>query len=506
MIGVRSVEQVRSAEEAAFAQVPEGALMQRAAHALAITCAHLLDEARGAVVGARVVLLVGSGNNGGDALWAGARLAARGCRVDAVLLSDRAHEEGLSALHRSGGRALRWTGSDSDRRLIDDAELVLDGILGIGGTGGLRPGAADVAAQVASAGAIVVAVDVPSGVSAETGLVEGAAIDADITVTFGAVKPGLLLAPGRFLAGTIDLVDIGLDFPDDPTAVVLDGVDVDAWVPEPVDAEYKYSRGVVGISAGSSAYPGACLLVTAGARHANTGMVRFLDRGDGTSSMVLSHFPDVVVDGSPPADQGRATAWGCGSGFPGDDTDTLTVSAVLEADVPVVLDAGALAVVAETDSVRALIRDRSAEGLPTVLTPHDGEFARLAPGVLADSAGRLDAAIRASADLQAVVVLKGAGTVIAHPTGWAAIDREGTADLGTAGSGDVLMGLVAGLLAGAWARGQRSPREVGECVAAAVWLHGRAGRIAARRGPVTALDVAATIPEAVRAARFGEVS
>ena len=144
MIAVRSVAQVRSAEERAFRDVPEGALMQRAAHALSVSCARLITDATGRVVGSRVVLLVGSGNNGGDALWAGALLAARGCRVDAVCLSDRVHAEGAAALRRAGGHLLGWTGAeDAGRSLIVDADIIVDGILGIGGSGGLRPDAAD---------------------------------------------------------------------------------------------------------------------------------------------------------------------------------------------------------------------------------------------------------------------------------------------------------------------------------------------------------------------------
>ena len=143
MIPVHGVAQVRAAEEEAFRLVPEGALMQRAARALSVSCARLLDRRPPAgVVGARVVLLVGSGNNGGDALWAGAMLAERGCRVDALCLSDRVHAEGSRALRRAGGRLLhRWQEGDAAVvSLIEAADLVVDGILGIGGAGGLQAG------------------------------------------------------------------------------------------------------------------------------------------------------------------------------------------------------------------------------------------------------------------------------------------------------------------------------------------------------------------------------
>jgi hydroxyethylthiazole kinase-like uncharacterized protein yjeF len=503
MIELFSVSDVRAAEESAFRVVPEGTLMQRAAHALAVSCANLLGDVAGGVVGTHVIVLVGPGNNGGDALWAGAMLAARGARVDAVRLSPRVHEAGADALRDRGGRFHSWPAEhETVRDLVADADLVIDGILGIGGRGALRPEAAELAAIVGQSGCVVVAVDVPSGVDADTGEVAGAAIDADVTVTFGAVKPGLVLAPGLLRSGVVQLVDIGLDFVDEPAAVVLEAQDAAAWLLEPAEDAYKYRRGVVGVAAGSTQYPGAALLVTSAARHANVGMVRFLERGDGNARCVVDHFPDIVIDGSPPADQVRATAWACGSGFPGEAADEPAVLAVLAAGVPVVLDAGALTLVAESEPVRARIALRAQEGLVTVLTPHEGEFERLSPGLLAASSGRLDAARRAAAQFGAVVVLKGPGTVIANAHGDAFVDLEGTAALGTAGSGDVLTGLVGAVLASAWADGHRDMSSLTEATAAAVWVHGRAGRLAP--APATATDIAAAVPAAVRAARFGE--
>ncbi len=201
-----SVETVRAAERELMARLPEGALMQRAAAGLAVACAELL----GRVYGSRVVLLVGSGDNGGDALYAGARLARRGAGVVAVLLSpDRAHQGGLGALRAAGGRV-----SDDASRDIARADLVVDGIVGIGGRGGLRPEAARLA-RAAWESAPVVAVDLPSGVDADSGEVRGEAVRADATVTFGAYKPGLLIDPARERAGALRLVDIGLTLPGD---------------------------------------------------------------------------------------------------------------------------------------------------------------------------------------------------------------------------------------------------------------------------------------------------
>lgn len=503
MIPVHSVAQVRAAEEEAYRLLPDGALMQHAARALSLTCSRLLAEGTGRIAGSRVVLLVGSGSNGGDALWAGAMLAARGCRVDAACVSDRRHVEGARALQRAGGRLHRWqSGDDSVVSIIAAADIVVDGILGIGGAGGLRPEAAALVSAVESSEAIVVAVDLPSGVDADTGAVAGVAVSADVTVTFGALKPGLLVAPGRYHCGAVQLVDIGLEFAEGPVAAVLEALDVAEWVPEPAEDAYKYRRGVVGVCAGSRPYPGAALLVTGAARSSNVGMVRYLDRADGNAAVVVGHYPDVVVDGQPPAAQERATGWACGSGFVGDAADAAAVRAVLEARVPVVLDAGALSVVADSADVRATIADRAARGLPTVLTPHDGEFERLRPGMLA-SLGRLDAARDAAAALHATIVLKGPGTVVVGQEGTAFVDTEGTADLSTAGSGDVLAGVVAAVLATAWSDGRRDAAELTAATAAAVWLHGRAGRTAAITAPVTATDIVGAVPAAIRAARSG---
>ncbi|WP_024755436.1 NAD(P)H-hydrate epimerase, partial [Streptomyces exfoliatus] len=194
-------ETVRAAEAELKARLPEGALMQRAAAGLAAACSGLLPR----VYGARVVLLVGSGDNGGDALYAGARLARRGAGVTAVLLGARAHEGGLAVLRAAGGRI-----ADDPFEALAVADLVLDGITGIGGQGGLRPDAVPVARAARGSDAIVVAVDLPSGVDADTGEVTGEALRADATVTFGAYKPGLLVDPAREYAGALRLVDIGL--------------------------------------------------------------------------------------------------------------------------------------------------------------------------------------------------------------------------------------------------------------------------------------------------------
>ena len=242
MLHAHTVEQVRTAEAALMARVPQGALMQRAAAGLAVAIVDFL----GSAYGRRVLLLVGSGDNGGDALWAGAMLARRGVQVEAWLLSDQAHAEGRAALQRAGGRVV----TAPTRR----PEVVVDGIVGIGGRGGLRDNAAN--ALKLLHGVPVVAVDTPSGVGVDTGEVGGDHVEAALTVTFGTHKVCHLVDPAAQACGAVHLVDIGLELPE-PELEALQPEDVAALLPRPTAAAQKYTRGVVGVRAGSAQYPGA---------------------------------------------------------------------------------------------------------------------------------------------------------------------------------------------------------------------------------------------------------
>ncbi|MEU3956570.1 NAD(P)H-hydrate dehydratase [Streptomyces achromogenes] len=471
-----SVETVRAAERALMARLPEGALMQRAAAGLAAACAGLL----GRVSGSRVVLLVGSGDNGGDALYAGARLARRGAGVTAVLLApERTHAAGLAALRRAGGRTVT---ADRGEEAIARARLVVDGIVGIGGKGGLRPDAARLAEAVARSGAAVVAVDLPSGVDADTGEVRGAALRADLTVTFGAYKPGLLVDPAREYAGVVRFVGIGIEPPTaDAVLQALQHADVARLLPTPQAESDKYRRGVVGIAAGSARYPGAAVLAVSGALRGGAGAVRYVGpAGDA----VLARFPETLVSDAGPAKAGRVQAWVTG---PGAGDDAATVIEVLAADVPVLLDADGLRL-ADRDTVRG----RTA---PTLMTPHAGEAAALL-GVRREEveAARLGAVRELAARYRATVLLKGSTTLVAGPGGGPVrVNPTGTPWLATAGSGDVLSGLAGSLLAAGL-----DPLDAGS---AAAYLHGLAGRFAAQGAPVGAHDVAARIPEAWRNVR-----
>ena len=498
---VYDVAAVRAAEEAVMATLPEGALMERAATGLTDACATLMRDLGMRLAGARVVLLIGSGNNGGDALYAGAQLARRGARAEAVLLGERTHAGGLEAFVGAGGTLVSSDGID---KAIVRADLVIDGILGIGGRGALRDEAARCARLAVDSGALVIAVDVPSGVDADTGAVadRDAAIDADATVTFGCLKPGLLLAPGRDRAGAILLVDIGLDSALPRSALhALDPLDLAEAVPEPGPDDYKYSRGVVGIAAGSPRYRGAAFMSTGSARHGNAGMVHVLDRGDGLAQALVDEFWDVVISSAAPAAVPRTTAWVVGPGLGLDEEAQQVLCDVLAVGAPVVVDADALRLLRGARPLAAL----SARRHPTVLTPHEGEFAALGYSVgEGSSEDRLGSTRQAARDLGAIVVLKGGGTVIASPSGLAYVDTWSTPDLGTAGSGDVLSGLMGALLAGAAARDEVDDDPAAAIAAAAIGLHGLAGRLASQGGrPVTAPDIIAAIPDAIALVRRG---
>ncbi|MFF2509624.1 NAD(P)H-hydrate dehydratase [Streptomyces sp. NPDC058086] len=470
-----SVETVRAAERELMARLAEGALMQRAAAGLAAACADLL----GRVYGSRVVLLVGSGDNGGDALYAGARLARRGAGVTAVLLApERTHGAGLAALRRAGGTV---AGSGAAEELILRADLVVDGIVGIGGKGGLRPEAVPLAEYAADSRAAVVAVDLPSGIEADTGEVRGTAVRADLTVTFGTHKPGLLIDPGREYAGSVRLVDIGLELPEEAELEALQHADVAARLPVPGAESDKYRRGVLGIAAGSARYPGAAVLAVSGALRGGAGAVRYVGPA---ADAVISRFPETLVSDQGPERAGRVQAWVVGPGV-GDDASA--VAQVLGADVPVLVDADGLRL-----ADRSAVRARTA---PTLMTPHAGEAAALL-GVSRESVegARLASARELALRYGATVLLKGSTTLVADPAGGAVrVNPTGTGWLATAGSGDVLSGLAGSLLAAGL-----SALDAGSVGA---YLHGLAGRLAADGAPLGAHDVAAAIPEAWRDVR-----
>ncbi|MFJ4963085.1 NAD(P)H-hydrate dehydratase [Streptomyces sp. NPDC088729] len=477
-----SVETVRAAEAALMQRLPDGALMRRAAAGLATACGDLLRR-NGRVYGSRVLLLVGGGDNGGDALYAGARLARRGAGVRALLLSpEKAHPGGLAALLAAGGRVV--DGPDG----LGVLDLVVDGITGIGGRGGLREEAAAAVRAVTRSRTPVLAVDLPSGVEADTGEVRGEAVRADATVTFGTYKPGLLVDPAAELAGALRLVDIGLgpELPEPPDLEALQYADVAALLPVPGAESDKYRRGVVGVVAGSERYPGAAVLAVAGALHGGAGAVRYVGPG---ADAVIARFPETLVHAGPPSKAGRVQSWVAGPGLGDGPGAQEAVADVLAADVPVLVDADGLRFLEP-----ARVRTRTA---PTVLTPHAGEAAALL-GVSREEVenGRLAAVRELAARYRATVLLKGSTTLVAEARDTPVrVNPTGTSWLATAGSGDVLSGLTGSLLAAGLA-----PRDAASVGA---YLHGLAARHGSDGAPVSAQDVAAGIPAAWRDVRAG---
>lgn len=440
-----TVAQVRAAEATLMRDLPEGALMQHAAAGLARAILDFL----GGGYGRRVLLLVGSGDNGGDALYAGALLRRRGVLVDALLLGSSHHQAGLTALLAAGGRV-----ADTIEGLSPD--VVVDGIVGIGGRPGLRPYAA--AAVAALAGIPVVAVDVPSGVDVDSGELDGPHVRADLTVTFGTHKVAHLVDPAAGACGAVDLVDLGLELP--PSDVeAFQPADVTALLPRPDANAQKYTRGVVGIRAGSDTYPGAALLCVAGASCGLAGMVRYV--GHAADAVRLAH-PEVVGEG-------RVQAWVVGPG--GGEGAHAALSAALADHVPIVVDADALA------------RVDGPLGVPAVLTPHAGELAAML-GVPRDEieARPLEHARLAAQRFDAVVLLKGRHTLVARPDGRVRVTTTGLPWLATAGAGDVLAGLIGALLA--------TGLEPWDAAAVGSWVHGAAATEASGGGPIVAGDVA----------------
>jgi ADP-dependent NAD(P)H-hydrate dehydratase / NAD(P)H-hydrate epimerase len=446
--------------------------------------------------GSRIVVVAGPGNNGGDGFVAARLLAERGAHVEVMLLGDIGRLKGDAA-----GAAKKWTGpvAAAAPRALAGAEVVIDALFGAGLD---RPveGVARALIEAINAGkAPVYAVDLPSGISGTTGAELGVAVKAAHTITFFRKKPGHLLLPGRHHCGTIAVADIGIP------ATVLDKIapktfeNVPAlWLgdfPVPKLEGHKYSRGHAVVVSGPMWSTGAARLAARGALRAGAGLVTIASPRDALAVNAAASLAVMVrpVDGAAELakllSDRRLNAVAIGPGVGVGEATCERVLTALAGDRAVVLDADAITSFA-ADPQRLARALRARPTLATVLTPHEGEFARyfgaLDPNIQALS--KLERARLAAKAVGAVVVLKGADTVIAAPDGRAAINANAPAYLATAGAGDVLTGMATGLFA------QGMPAF--EAAAAAVWLHGEA---AAAFGPgLIAEDLPEQLPRLYR--------
>lgn len=513
-------------------------LMRMAASAAAHVTMTLLDDEDLAVEDARVALLVGAGDNGGDGLYAGAELANEGAHVTAIAVGRSLHEEAFGAFVHAGGRVLvldpaaeipgcttGFSAGEAGERLqaaveyVQGSHVIIDAMTGIGVSGALRGIAGAIASSLgfdgelpdrpalpnnepSSALPLVVAIDTPSGVGVNDGSLPGPYIPADVTVTFGAMKPCAMVPPASYACGHLTLVDFGFDIDDRvPATEMTDGDFVMDSIRLPQLSDGKYSRGVVGLVTGSARYPGAAVLSSAAAARTNTGMVRYLGP-QRTQDMVLSSLPEAVIG------KGRVQSWVVGSGVPAGDDEASdsdfqrkTIAALLkhyalpqETDLdddvdarhasaldmpPIVVDAGAL----------DLLPDKVPDQV--VVTPHTGELARMLTrlgenevGVDEVRAQPLACARKLRELTGATVLLKGAVTIVVGADGESnervILSGRAPAWMSTAGSGDVLAGMLGALLAQQDDMLTEDPALVPEVVAAGAYMHGLAGAIASQ--------------------------
>lgn len=489
-----TVAEIRRIEQAALATLPAGALMQRAGAA----ATQLAQELLGTRTHARVLVLSGPGNNGGDALEVAASLAAANAHVTVTLFADAARlpPDARTAL----ARAQSGTAGFADPAKADAMEalrsqpwdLVIDGLFGIGLARPLAGAMRAMAEYVNELPCPVLALDVPSGLDADTGDIvgpDGITVRASHTISFIADKPGLHTAHGRDHAGKVSIAALDIDralFP--PAQACLNGLRMFAGALSPrAQNSHKGSYGDVAVLGGAHGMQGAPLLGARAALHCGAGRVYacFIDEAPAFDPVQ----PELMCRHAGDFDFSQATVVaGPGAGSAPRTHQLLTQ--VLETASPLVLDADALNVLAADATLQQQLASRKAA---SILTPHPLEAARL----LAVSAGmvqadRLAAARQLAARFNAIVVLKGSGSVIARPDGMTAVNPTGNPALATAGTGDVLAGVCGALLA------QHLPPW--EAALAAVWLHGHAADVLVEQGSGPVGLTAGELIPAIRAA------
>lgn len=490
---VLRVSEVRAVEAAAFARAPRPDLMARAGEAAARCAQRMLGH------GQRVLVLAGPGNNGGDALVAATLLRHAWRDVSVVLLGDAAHLPADAAAALAAWRAAGGALSDRLPVATPAPDLVVDGLLGIGTTRSLAGALADAVEWINRAGRPVLSLDVPSGLDADTGAVRGVAVRATRTLTFIALKPGLLTLEGPDHAGALEVADLGLGA--DAAAAAHGGL-IPAHIlrtalPPRRRNSHKGSHGSTGILGGAAGMAGAVLLAARAALLAGSGRVYagFLDGAapafdPGQPELMLRSAREVLA-------MEALDVLVCGPGLGSGEAARECVRAAIAFRGPLLLDADALNLVAADPALGAAVAGRAA---PTWLTPHPGEAARLlGTGTATVAADRLAAALAIAARLRAPTLLKGAGSIVADPAGRWMVNASGNPGLAAAGTGDVLCGLAAALAA--------QGADPGLVLAAAAHLHGCAADalLQAHGGPVgmTAGEVALAARRVLNAAVYG---
>jgi len=504
VLRVLTAAEIRSAEELATTGtgVTLTSLMAAAGNALA----EVIVER---VPAGEIVVVAGPGNNGGDGWVAAGVLHATGRRVSVVSLvaPDALTGDAAAAAAAAIGGGVTWTHAEVPEGAdLSAAAVIVDAMLGIGATGAPRPGVAAWVQALNESDAVLIGADIPTGVDADTGAVAGAVVHADVTVTFGAVKRGLVTFPGAGHVGDLVLADVGI-----PPHLMTPSTAPEIWtaeeyaalVPLPAADVHKNQRGRVLVVAGSGTYPGAAILAARGAARAGAGYVT-LAVPEAIVSVAQGHLVSIPVVGLPGGRTGAFLSAALERLLRlAHDFDAVVIGPGMTlADGAVVTARGlvkrlAMPIVVDADALNALVDARGileARTAPTVLTPHPGELGRLLSVTTAEvQRDRISSSAEMATAIHAVV-LKGAGTVTSGG-GRQVINTSGTPALATAGTGDVLAGVIGALLANGL-----DPLHAG---ALGAYVHGRAGEAAASvLTPlcVTAEDVLEYLPTA-----FGEV-
>ncbi len=503
MLRIVTAAEIRSAEELAIGR---GATLTSLMAAAGTALAEVVSER---VPGGDLLVVAGPGNNGGDG-WVAARIlhaAGRAVRVASLRAPNALKDEAATAAHAAIESGVIWLHASTPSGVdLTGAAGIIDALLGIGASGAPRPDIAEWIEALNSSSAILISADIPTGVDADTGVVPGGAVQADVTVTFGAVKRGLVTFPGAEFVGDLVLADVGI-----PPELIAPDTAPELWtaeeyavlVPRPAAGVHKNQRGRVLVVAGSATYPGAAILAARGAARAGAGYVT-LAVPEAIVGVAQAHLVSIPVVGLPSGRTGAFLSAALerllrlardfdavviGPGMTLADGAVVTARGLVKRlPVPIVVDADALNALVDA---RGILDARTA---PTVLTPHPGELGRLLSVATAEvQRDRISSSAEMASALRAVV-LKGAGTVTSCD-GRQVINTSGTPALATAGTGDVLAGVIGALLASGL-----DPLHAG---ALGAYVHGRAGEAAASvLTPlcVTAEDVVEYLPTA-----FGEV-